>query len=559
MELDRRRPRRTELPQERVARPTRGVGRPTPRECATRRSRLSLASRALIVGAALLVHAAAPRVALAGEETESLDTPRASIARFLDACRSGQYEEAARFLRADTDGPRLARHLKAVLDRNEWIDLDRLSADPHGDVNDGLAAETDEVMTIKRPDAGRDPVRVVRVEDADGTRWKFSRGTVERIETWYRALPDHFALEHLPEVLLRPGWFELLWWQWAALPVLVVLALLGGRALGWVTREVLGRVTSRTAASWDDLLVRRVGGPLTAGWALALLYLAVPRLALLGPAEVSVRRVLGALALFTGAWAMLRTVEIGAKVVTSSAWVIARPASRALIPIASRAAHIAVLAIAAIVILSYLGVPVTSLVAGLGVGGLALALAAQKTVENLFGAFSLGLDQPIREGDFIKVEDFVGTVEAIGLRSTRIRTLDRTVVSLPNGKLADMRLESYTARDRLRLSCTVGLVYGTTEAQLRTILDGLERVLRAHPLIWPDTVVVRFSGFGESSLDVEVMAWFQTTVWGEFQAARQEVLLGFMAVVEEAGSGFAFPTRTVHVVGPEAARLGGSP
>jgi MscS family membrane protein len=119
-----------------------------------------------------------------------------------------------------------------------------------------------------------------------------------------------------------------------------------------------------------------------------------------------------------------------------------------------------------------------------------------------------------------------------------------------------MRLESYTARDRMRLACTVGLVYETTAAQMRQVLEGLEAVLRAHPKIWPDTVVVRFKELAASSLDIEVMACFQTPDWGEFQLIRQEVLLDFMAVVERAGTGFAFPTRTVHVAAdrPESDR-----
>jgi MscS family membrane protein len=204
--------------------------------------------------------------------------------------------------------------------------------------------------------------------------------------------------------------------------------------------------------------------------------------------------------------------------------------------------------VALVAFLAELGYPVASLVAGLGIGGLALALAAQKTVENLFGAFSIGADQPFREGDFVRIEDFVGTVEAIGLRSTRFRTLDRTLITIPNGKLADMRLESLTERDRMRLACTIGLVYGTTTSQMKTVLAGLERVLRAHPRIWPDAVVVRFKEFGDSSLNIEVMAWFQTSVWSEFQLMRQDILLQFMDVVEKAGSSFAFPTRTVHLV-----------
>jgi MscS family membrane protein len=200
--------------------------------------------------------------------------------------------------------------------------------------------------------------------------------------------------------------------------------------------------------------------------------------------------------------------------------------------------------------LAQLGVSVASLVAGLGIGGLAVALAAQKTLENLFGTLSIGVDQPMREGDFVKLYDFVGTVEQIGLRSTRIRTLDRTIITIPNGELANQRIESFTLRDRLRLSTTIGLVYGTTSQQMRAILAELEAILRRHPKIWPDAVVVRFKELAASSLDIEIMAWFQTADWSEFQAIRQDILLEFMAAIERNGSAIAFPTRTVHVATP---------
>jgi MscS family membrane protein len=197
---------------------------------------------------------------------------------------------------------------------------------------------------------------------------------------------------------------------------------------------------------------------------------------------------------------------------------------------------------------------VATVLAGLGIGGIAIAFGAQKTIENLFGSISLAADQPFRVGDFVKIEDAVtGNVERIGMRSTQVRTLDRTLVSIPNGKLAEMRIESFGPRDRIRLACTLGLVYGTRPEQLERILAGLERVLREHPKIWPDTVVVRFEKLGASSLDINVMAWFATSDFNEFQVCREQALLGFMRVVEAEGSSFAFPTRTVHVVGPNSA------
>jgi MscS family membrane protein len=287
---------------------------------------------------------------------------------------------------------------------------------------------------------------------------------------------------------------------------------------------------------------------MTLAGTLAAFLTALPLLTVEPTDVMTLRRIARALLLVTLFWGLWRTIEVSHSAALRSAWAHRVPSSRALVPLGARAAKALILAIAAIAVLAMFGYPVASLIAGLGLGGLAFALAAQKTVENLFGAFSIGVDQPFREGDFVRIEDFVGTVEAIGLRSTRFRTLDRTLITIPNGKLADMRLESFTERDRLRLATVIGLVYSTTSAQLRDVMSGFETVLRNHPKIWPDTVVVRFREFAASSLDIEIMAWFLTTDWGEFQQIREHVLMQLMEVVEAAGTSFAFPTRTVHLV-----------
>ena len=198
-------------------------------------------------------------------------------------------------------------------------------------------------------------------------------------------------------------------------------------------------------------------------------------------------------------------------------------------------------------VLADLGYPVASLVAGLGIGGLALALAAQKTVENLFGAFSISVDQPFSVGDTITVDGTTGEVQAIGLRSSRLRTQERTVVTIPNGKLADMKVESFAPRDRIRLGAVLGLTYDTSSAQLRTILQQLEQTLRAHPKTFQDDVVVTFRAFGTEALEIEVNVYFLTTSYGEYRTIRQEMLLAFMEIVENAGAAFAFPSRAVYL------------
>ena len=148
-----------------------------------------------------------------------------------------------------------------------------------------------------------------------------------------------------------------------------------------------------------------------------------------------------------------------------------------------------------------------------------------------------------------------GVVESISLRSTRLRTADRTLIAIPNGKRADERTESHAACDRFRLACTIGLTYETRREQLQTVLAGIERVLREHPHIWPEGVAVHFAAFGESSLDIEVLAWFKVSTGSELVSCREDVLLDSMSVVRDAGTEFAFPTRTVHLVGSAAQRV----
>jgi MscS family membrane protein len=185
-------------------------------------------------------------------------------------------------------------------------------------------------------------------------------------------------------------------------------------------------------------------------------------------------------------------------------------------------------------------------VAGLGVGGIAVALAAQKTVENLFGGLTLIADQPVKVGDFCRFGEQVGTVERIGLRSTRVRTLDRTVVSIPNAEFANLKLENFADRDRIWLKVNLGLRYETTPDQLRHVLVHLRELLHAHPRIDPDPARVRFVGFGANSLDLEVYAYVRTRDYDEFLAVREDLYLRMMDVVAASGTAFAFPSQTVY-------------
>ena len=204
-----------------------------------------------------------------------------------------------------------------------------------------------------------------------------------------------------------------------------------------------------------------------------------------------------------------------------------------------------------VVIIGYaaqeLGLPLYSVVTGLGVGGLAVALAIRPTLENLIGGIMLYVDQPVRIGDFCSFGDKTGTVEAIGLRTTKIRALDRTLISIPNAALADMQLINWAKCDRMLITTNIGLRYETENDQLRHVLVKFREMLHAHPKIDSETVRVRFADFGQSSLDIGVRIYALTRDFNEYYAIREDVLLRMSEIVKNSGSGFAFPSQTLYM------------
>lgn len=197
--------------------------------------------------------------------------------------------------------------------------------------------------------------------------------------------------------------------------------------------------------------------------------------------------------------------------------------------------------------LDRLGVPVSGIIAGLGVGGIAVALAAQGTLQNLLGGASLLADQPIRIGDFCRFGDRLGTLETIGLRSSRFRTLERTVVTVPNSELAAMQIENYARRDQFLLQTTVGLRYETTPDQLRAVLADIRAMLVAHPEVTAEPARARFNSFGDSALLIEIFAYLRATDYDAYMAVREDVMLRIMEIAARNGTSIAFPSRTVYL------------
>lgn len=207
--------------------------------------------------------------------------------------------------------------------------------------------------------------------------------------------------------------------------------------------------------------------------------------------------------------------------------------------------------VGAIVILSFgaqeLGLPVFSIFAGLGIGGLAIALAVRPTLENLIAGFVLYLDQPIRVGDFCNFGERSGTVESIGVRSIQIRALDRTLISVPNAQFADMQIVNWARCDQMLISQTISLRYETDADQLRHVLAKIREMFHGHPRIDSETVRVRFVGYGASSLDLNIRVYARTHEWNDFFAIREDVLFRIKDIVEHSGTGFAFPSQTLYL------------
>jgi MscS family membrane protein len=479
-------------------------------------------------------------------------SPRAALRAFQAAVRANDLTRATTYLDLSAvavrdRAPELARRLDVLLDSRLHLDVEQVSADAHGDLADGLARDRELLGRIPG-EAGRQvPLAMTRTVRDGATRWLFAAATVAEVDALYGALPDAWVRENLPEALRRSGPFGLQWWQWLALVTLIPLAIIVGLLLAAPAQALLRRLVSKTETSLDDALVDSARGPIVLLIAVATSALLLRWIALPGAAEVVVRELQRAFAVVAIFWVILRVIGVLQEALPATAWASSHPALRSLVPLGSRIARLLVIVAGMLTVISSFGYPIATILAGLGIGGIAVAFGAQKTLEHFFGSVSIGIDQPFRVGDWIIVDGVEGEVEAIGLRSSRIRTLERTVVSIPNGRLADMRSENFGPRDRIRLRAEIGLEYSTTSAQVAAVRDGIEAMLRGHPMTWPGRVVVRFFRFAPSSIDLEIFCWIVTGDVDEFRRVREAHYLGIMRIVEQAGARFAYPTQTVQL------------
>ncbi len=492
-----------------------------------------------------------PAPAPAASEPKVVDqraTPRSAFFGYLEACREGDFRRAASFLNLEgarfrgMDVTQVAKELKEVLDRRLTGDPGKLSSAPEGDLTDGLDPDHELIGTIKSGGKQVD-LMMERVSREGNQIWLVSGATVQMIPVLHDALGTSWAEQRLPAWMLTRGPVDTDVWQWFALMLLAAFALALAALLARIIVSALTPVFRRTPTHADEELLQAVAAPVRLLLTIALfqagLQLVNPPVLL----RTYLIRILTALAYLGLAWFVVRVIDLVSAGLARRMERQQLVSARSVLPLGRRTAKVAACTIAFLATLSAWGYDTTAILAGLGVGGLAVALAAQRTIENLFGGLALTTDRPVLVGDFCRYGDKVGTVEDIGLRSTRIRTLDRTVVTIPNAQFSSMMLENFAVRDKIFLNPKLSLRNDTTPGQLRTLIPALRQVMLDHPLVDPTPARVRFTGIGQWSLDVEIFAYVKTKDMDQFLIVQEEVLLGFMDAIEQVGTSLAIPAQ----------------
>jgi MscS family membrane protein len=470
--------------------------------------------------------------------------PRSSVHGYLTAARSRDYVKAAEYLdlrnlpptlKKDS-GPKLARQLKIVLDRVLWIDLDLLSTSPEGDQSDNLPAPRDRIGRISTERKKYD-IFVQRVPRGDGVYiWQFAGATVADIPELYKEF-GYAGFERIfPLWLFDVSFLGIHLWRWI-LGIGVAIAVVPvAMFISWVFSQLLRRIRGNLAEQFD----RFFKGPVT-----LLIWTIIGRtiFEMVGYSVAGRALAQGRTIQMIGlAWLLMRLVDFAAERASGKLDRRGLSGARVILVPAARVLKLLAITAAALMWLDNVGYKVTTLLAGLSISGIAVALASQKSLENIFGAVTLFTAQPVKVGDFCRFGEHMGTVEEIGLRATRIRTLERSLITVPNSEFANMHLDNLSKRDRFWYHPKLALRYETTPDQIRYILVEVRKMLYAHPKVLPEPQHVRFHGFGEYSLDLEVFAYMAAIDYTESLEIAEDLHLRIMDIVSAAGSDFAFPS-----------------
>jgi MscS family membrane protein len=466
------------------------------------------------------------------------DNPQAAIIHFLEAGHARDYAKASHYLDLrqipavdrTKAGPELADQLEDLLDDTPF-DIATLSRDAEGDLNDNLAPQFEHLDTFHL-DGRAIELQLERVEIKPGLRvWLVSAPSVKLIPEAHAVISETPFEKKLPQQLVTVELFDTPIWRWIVLALLVPALWYGAGLISWSVVWLLKRLFVATDFR----------GPLriclvVAGFRIAT-ELAPPSTL----PRLFIERLLGLTFFLALAWTAAIVVDLISERFYSGLDPRVQTVSFSVLPILRQMLKVSLYMIAILSIVSAWGYNTSTILAGLGVGGIAVALAAQKTIENLFGGISVIGDRPVLVGDTCKFGDHVGTVLRIGLRSTQLRTPDRTIISVPNAQFSAISLENYSSRDKFWFHLTLNLRRDTGPDQMKKVVSSITDLFKKHPKVEESKLPVRFVGVGVSSLDVEVNVYIKTSDGDEYLTIQQELLLQILQAVADAGTALAVP------------------
>jgi MscS family membrane protein len=483
------------------------------------------------------------------------DTPYGTVFGFLQAAQSGDYSIAAQYLqmspaRRQAEGDALAMKLNVAMNRAFAGSL-RPSRQPEGTPQEDVPLDRQNLGSMSAGDVDAD-LELIRVTDPSaGKIWLISSDTLVKVPELYDQVEARQVESRLPRWMVKNQLAGMPVWQWLALLLLIPLAA-GAAWLLLVALQIPLRWWARThgqaeLAKWDS-----VSG---AAWLLAgavihrilASYLGLPLL----PRHYYNETV--AVCVIVGFfWILWRIIRWFLQRVRNRALARGHSGTGSLMLLGERIIKAVVVIMALFLILGVLGFNMSTALAGVGIGTLAVGFGAQQTIANLFGGVSVLGDEVIRVGDVCKFGDRTGTVEDIGLRSTRVRTDERTLLAIPNGTVATINVENLSRRDKMLFKTVLGLHVETSAEQLRSVLSEIRRVLASNPKIETNTIRVRLIELASSSLNVELFCYVLTQDFNEFAAVRENLLLAIMKFVEDSGTNLASPSQTLYLSGDPA-------
>jgi len=478
-------------------------------------------------------------------------TPSGTVLGFLQAAQNGDNGIAAQYLqmsaaRRQTEGDELAAKLKFVMDNTLAGSLRSVSTQPEGVPQEGVPLGRQKVGTMASGDVEVD-LDLVRVTDTSaGKIWLISSDTLAAIPDLYDQVEARQVEHKLPSVLVKHQFAGMPLWQWLALLVAVPIAA-GAGWLVLVVLEVPLRWWARRRGHADVANWRSVSGPvwLLAGTFIHQIVAYKLRMPLLTRhyyfEGTSVALIVSA------TWIFWRAVRWLLRRVRNQALSHGHTGTGSLMLLGERIIKAAIFVAGVLAVLGRLGFNMSTALAGLGIGGLAIGFGAQKTIENLFGGVSVLGDEVMRVGDVCRFGDRTGTVEDIGLRSTRVRTDERTLLAIPNGTVATINVENLSRRDKILFTTKLGLRSESKADHVRYVLAEIRRLLYSHPRVESASVRVRLIDIAGTSLTLDVFSYILTREYNEYTAVREDLLLRILDIVEDSGSGLALPAQTLYI------------